>query len=192
MKKLVLLCLFAYLSITCRSQNILSGTWEGLLDDQLLQLNIVKGAGRLCGYSFDYVLNNPGSNCKAFFEAKYDESNKVWVFVGQSFIENNRGHDLMIMNFRMVNVEGKQILRGVVNTRSEIGEVFRGAGTYVELKRVSSKPAKMYPFMEDCIEEERKARARKRVSPIPRKQLPTARKVTPPVKKQVPPVKKVS
>src|SRR5471030_567770 len=86
-----------------KAQQDLTGTWEGIMgkqifprdDGQLLQINIVQQNDKLCGYTFDSVINHKGDHCKALFEGVYDKRWDIWTLTGTSFIENSGDHVLM-------------------------------------------------------------------------------------------------
>ena len=142
----------------------LSGTWETIINDrsEFLQLNIVKGKNKLCGYTWDYQLGNKESYCKAFFEATFDKKKKQWVFVGKKMIESSGDHDLIILRLRFIQKNKIAYLTGTVGVRST--SIWADTESFIEsieLKRMYPKPAKMYKYMEDCIAEAQKKPVKK-------------------------------
>ena len=153
--KLILTILISGLYLTVFAQNSsIKGTWQGQLKDEFLQVNIVEGNGRLCGYTWDYVLNDRASFCKAYFTATYDPKTREWYFTGISFIENSGEHVLMRMHFKPTYDKKAPMLIGFAGEKLPVFSFIDDSMMdYVELKRVSTKPAHIYPFMQDCINE---------------------------------------
>lgn len=77
-----------------QSQRI-TGTWEGRMGQEWLQINIKENNGILCGYTYDRFINDEKDHCKVYFTGEYNFSKKVWVITGQSFIENSGSHVFM-------------------------------------------------------------------------------------------------
>lgn len=181
MKSLLTLLLSSILLNLNAQNSHMTGTWQGVLRDEFLQVNIVEGNGRLCGYTWDYVYSNKSSTCKAYFTATYDPYSKYWNFSGVSFIETSGDHLLMNMHFKLSDNKKTTILTGYAGEQST-GFSFLSDPMmdYVELKRVNKKPAHIYPFMQDCISESKRK---------PLKKLPIIKPVTSkkPIPKQIPP-----
>ena len=131
----------------------MTGTWEGNLRDQFLQINIVVGNEKLCGYTWDFVYSDKSSHCKAYFTATYDPSIKEWNFTGTDFIEHSEDHELMRMHFKLSYNKKVPILKGYAGIKSDNSILSNAMMDYIELRKVSNKPAQIYPFMQDCINE---------------------------------------
>ena len=130
----------------------LTGTWEGNMGDEFLQINITEKDGELCGYTYDYILGNPRDHCVAYYKGGYNESSDVWIINGVSFIENSGSHVLMRLRLWRDDGDGKNTLKASVATKSIMGFLNRGRGEVVELKRVSRRPKKL-PDLPPCFPE---------------------------------------
>jgi len=95
-----LLFLLLMMAADLPAQNI-TGRWEGIMYDQFLQVNVIQQGNELCGYTYDYVLGDRGSHCRAKFSGYYDPKKKEWVLQGSDMIENSGGHVLMKLFFSM-------------------------------------------------------------------------------------------
>ncbi len=89
---LILYSFFLVTFCNAGAQN-LTGTWEGVMDDEILQLNFQDE--ELCGYSYDYALQDSSDHCKVYFITSYNETKREWFLSGQQFIENSGNHVLM-------------------------------------------------------------------------------------------------
>ena len=88
----------------------LSGTWQGEMDGyEFLQLNIVQVGNNLCGYTYDYELNNKKSYCKAYFNGRYIKQLDAWFIEGNSFMEQGGGHALMQLKFQLEPENGRVV-----------------------------------------------------------------------------------
>lgn len=130
----------------------LTGTWEGVMGGEFIQVNITQKGGELCGYTYDYVLGNRNDFCIAYFKGGYDERNEAWVITGVSFIENSGSHNLMRLRLWNEEGESRNILHAVVAVRSGLSYLSRGRGDMVELKKVSRNPTKL-PDLPPCFPE---------------------------------------
>jgi len=130
----------------------LTGTWEGVMGGEFIQVNITQKGGELCGYTYDYVLGNRRDYCIAYFKGGYDERNEAWVITGVSFIENSGSHNLM--RVRLWNEEGdsRNMLHAIVAVKSGLSYLSRGRGDLIELKKVGRTPAKL-PDLPPCFPE---------------------------------------
>ncbi|MDB5201023.1 MAG: hypothetical protein JWQ27_432 [Ferruginibacter sp.] len=162
--------LFLLLSASCLAQNI-TGTWEGSMDDEYLQLNIEQKNNELCGFSYDYELASPKSHCRAEFTGAYVPSRDVWIIKGVSFIENSGSHVLMQMKLFRLPEDDRYTLRARVYVSSGIPGMYSPAGDTVVLQRVSSKPRTLKGRVDPCFPE-----------PVTQPVKP----ITPPVVKPVP------
>ena len=143
--------IFFFLVRNMQAQD-LTGTWEGYMNGEKLQVNIMMKQRQICGYTTDYVLQNPSSYCKAYFRGSYDEKHGVWVLVGTSFIENSGDHILMVLKLSNKTVADKNTLEGTVESKSVAGAIFNlGSSDPVKLKRVSFSPAKLPNVVLNCF-----------------------------------------
>ncbi len=133
----------------------LTGTWEGDLNNtEFLQVNIVHVGDKLCGYTWDYLYNNKLDYCKALFTGRYDRNRDEWILTGTSFIANSSTHVLMRIKLSYNSRDGRDYLIGTESSTSPGFSVFSlFMKQNVFLKKVSKKPARMFPNMKDCMKE---------------------------------------
>ena len=143
--------IFLLLFTTNASAQKITGTWEGILDDyEFLQINIVQVGNKICGYTWDYELNNKNSYCKAYFSGNYHKIVDTWFLEGYSFIENNGGHSLMQLKFNIALEDGKLVMKGLCRIKPLL---FFGNGNPMEfrLEKTSSQPTQITAAMKACI-----------------------------------------
>ena len=126
-----------------QAQNI-TGSWEGIMSGEKLQMNIKQKGNELCGYTHDYELNNDYSYCTANFEGRYDSEKKIYFTTGTDFIENSGGHVLMRIILWKNKFDPKNILRGKVYIESGAMSLFGMGGDDVILKKISNSPKRIY------------------------------------------------
>jgi len=174
-------------SLQAKTQSI-TGVWEGIMEDEYLQVNIQQKGNELCGYTYDYVLEDRSSYCIARFTGSYAPDEKRWYITGTSFIANSGSHILMKLCFWHNPMESSNreldavlLMRGGINT--PISEPF-------QLKKVSNSPVKMpkWANMGGCFVEHPKNKDITKAEPIQKPKPP--RKV--PVEKNTPPAPKKS
>ena len=137
------------------SQN-LTGTWEGLMGDEYLQINIVQENDQLCGYTYDYVLNEKRNYCKAYFKGYYDKKQRTWTISGVSFIENSGSHILMHIKLWRNSGDGYDRLAGREIPKSALDFVLSlGSMESLDLKKVSAYPTPLPDNMPPCFSEEK-------------------------------------
>lgn len=150
MKNLFIVLVFILLfSPSAFAQNI-TGSWHGIMDDEYIQINITQKGNELCGFTYDYVINNRRSYCKARYEGRYDPDAQAWYLRGTNFIEQTEGH--VFMRIKIWKVPGSSNLRAAVST----GSAFLGFddAMQVSLQRVSSKPLPLPDNVPPCFPEE--------------------------------------
>ena len=134
-------------------KNKIQGTWEGQMSDEWLEVNIRQEDNKICGYSYDYILDMPANHCKAYFEGYYDKFRDTWVLNGTGFFENSGDHVLMIMKFKPVRRAGKTVLVGSVITRSSFNSILGNERpSYVELELTSKRPKSVPGSNGPCFE----------------------------------------
>lgn len=133
-----------FFSPPAHTQNI-TGTWEGRMTGEFIQINIVQKGNRLCGYTYDYEFKNRGSFCRAVFEGIYDPENELWYLSGRSFISNSGSHVLMRIVLQKDPSGNRNVLQGTVLT----GSVF--FGSEIQISRVSSRPQGIGTVMPPCF-----------------------------------------
>ena len=158
------------------SQN-LTGTWEGIMGEEFLQVNIVQQNDELCGYTYDYILNNKRNHCKAYFKGYFDKKRQAWILSGNSFIENSGTHVLMRIDLFREQGNGENTLQAIITAKSAIGFILSmGTREFAELRRVSSNPASLPKNMPPCFPEEIKKKEPEVKKDIPKKPFDTTRK----------------
>ncbi len=163
----------------------ITGTWEGQIvdDGEFLQINIVQVGDKLCGYTWDYVLDDPESYCKAYFTGSLVKSGTRWFLNGTDFIENSGTHVLMQMLVSTGHERGRPVMNGYLRIKPKF-DFSSDDPNIIKLYKISNKPAMMTEAMKNCIEDN--TPAKKPVKPtrvIPKK------KPLPPVVKPVIPNK---
>ena len=152
-KQAWLLIVFFLFFKSIRAQNM-SGSWEGFMGDEYLQVNITQQKNLLCGYTYDYEMINKNSYCKAYFSGYYDKMADLWVLIGQSFISNSGSHVLIQLKLWPEKSDGKNTLRGFVTLKSQANSFFGlGSGDPVRLTRRSIKPLKLPDDQPTCFPE---------------------------------------
>jgi hypothetical protein len=150
MYKFTLFCIALFCSTISFSQN-LTGTWEGKMDgEQFLQVNIMHSSKGICGFTYDYVINDKRSYCRAYFQASYNRSKQTIVIAGTKFLENSGSHTLMNLKFGY-SKEGEQEYLTMKNTLlSLLDRISRGgsSGNFY-LRKVSNTPS---PYLKDLYE----------------------------------------
>ena len=117
MKSLFIIIAIFFVTLTYAQK--LNGTWQGEMEDnEFLQLNIIQIGNNLCGYSFDYDLNDKKSFCKAYFNGSYNKALDAWFIEGSSFMEQSGGHSLMQLKFKTASEDGKIIISGICRIKS--------------------------------------------------------------------------
>jgi hypothetical protein len=150
------------------AQNI-TGTWEGYMTGEFIQINIEQKGNELCGYTYDYVLEDKSSHCIAPFEGRYDPERKLWFISGKKFIENNGGHVLMRIILWRDEMDAKNILKGKVYLQSSISSLFGMGADDMKVKKVSSQPQELGTLMPPCFPKPIKPAIKKPVTVIPKK-----------------------
>jgi len=139
--RLPLLYLFIFLFHSAGFAQNITGTWEGRMSDEILQVNIVQEKDKLCGYTYDVVLKDKSSYCKAYFKGRYDKETGIYTIRGISFIENSGSHVLMTLRFWQPDKNNKTLLRGIVSTGSMFEDYlgFSNENKFI-IRRVSKTP----------------------------------------------------
>ncbi len=133
------------------AQNI-TGTWEGIMADEKIQINIEQKKNELCGFTYDYILRNRDDHCRAKFEGFYDKSKDCWFISGTEFIGNSGNHVLMRIQLWRNEEDGKNVLRGTVRLKSMFSSFFGGGGgEEFIVRRVSRVPTKLPAGVEPCF-----------------------------------------
>ncbi len=132
-----ILMLFAKNAFT---QNI-TGTWEGRMGSEYLQINIVQKKNELCGYTYDYSIYDRREHCKAYFKGWYDKERDMWILLGTNFIENSGSHILMQIKL-WTNGQSNNTLNGSVDAKDAAVSLMNwSSGQAIRLKKVPTDPA---------------------------------------------------
>jgi hypothetical protein len=133
-----------------------SGTWEGVMGDQYLQVNIVQEKDKFCGYTYDYVLTEPRNYCRAWFDGHYNKKQDAWILSGVSFIDNSGSHILMHIKLWHEKRDDNNTLQAMEMPKSALDFFMTlGATQYIELKRVSEYPTPLPGNMPFCFNEDK-------------------------------------
>ncbi len=159
----------------------LTGTWQGVMDEtEFLQINVVQIGETLCGYTWDYSLDDKRSFCKAYFRGSYNKLFDAWYLEGYSFMQSSGDHSLMQLKFKIVMTEGKIKMKGLCRIKPML--LFDGGDpSSFELEKISSRPTIITQTMKDCMAE---------IVPVKDKQIPqknSSKKPTITIPKALPP-----
>ena len=171
---IIYFCFLSGLSTQSSAQD-LTGIWEGLMKDEYVKINILQNDNKLCGYTYDVVLKNKSSHCKAYFKGAYDKETKIWTLTGTRFIENKGNHVLMIVKLWKVPQAGNDILRSTVLIQDLFSNFFDATATeFFWLRRISTKTKNPTPGMPVCDElvKETPITPKKPISTTPEKKKP--------------------
>ena len=163
MRYLLILSVMLLFCFDALPQNI-TGTWQGRMTNEFVQINIEQKGNQLCGYTYDYILDDRQSRCIATFEGLYDPAKKIWYIYGRRFVENSGGHVLMKMVFWNEVAYGKNTLKGRVFTSSLMGQMLDD-GDSIEVKRISAKPQQLGNLVPPCFPPPPKVATKKKTVP---------------------------
>jgi hypothetical protein len=139
MRKRVQLLFFFFLPIIAVAQN-LTGTWEGSMGNEFLQINIIHTAKGICGYTYDFAYGNQRNYCRAYFDATWDAENNQLNLIGSSMIENSGTHALMRFHFVYSSNFNGAFLSGKEFPKYFQGDISKVASTSVSLRKISETP----------------------------------------------------
>lgn len=180
------ICWLLLSSLQGNAQSI-TGTWEGVMDDEWLQLNIRQEGNKICGFTYDYLLMNKKSHCMAYFEGYYDKTEEYWVLNGTGFYENEGQHVLMRMKFWLDKSTTPHRLRGVIGLKNSPGSYMGiSQAVRVSLSKTSNKPNTIPGSDSPCFEPEKYINKEKEPQPEAPKAPETPVKPKPPVVKAKP------
>lgn len=169
----------AFLAFTLQAQaQKITGTWEGGMEGEFLQVNVVQKGNALCGYTFDYELRDRSSFCRAVFEGIYDEERQLWYLSGRQFISNSGSHVLMRIILQKDPEGNRNKLVGMVFTAGAF------SGSPLTLTRVSPVPEGIGKVMPPCFPVKQKPVAKAPVKPSPKPVSPEKPDIKRPVAKK--------
>lgn len=163
----------------------LTGTWEGRMSDEDLQINITQDSEtEICGYTYDHFRTNPRDYCKAYFRGYYNKRQDAWELNGISFLENSGTHVLMRIKLYKDKINGEDVLLALVQAKST-GDFFLSLGIRENavLRKVSSKPTPLAGKLPPCFPDPE--RPPKDIKPVIKPKPDTLVKKPEPVKKPV-------
>ncbi|MCY7291835.1 MAG: hypothetical protein LH615_06590 [Ferruginibacter sp.] len=128
-----------------------TGTWEGTMDgNEFLQINVIQIGDKLCGYTWDFGINDSASFCKAYFYGSYNKLTDAWFLEGYEFMNNSGGHYLMQLKFKIVEEGKKKVMKGMCRIKPTL---FFGGDipSPFTLKKTSNRPTVITQTMKDCM-----------------------------------------
>ena len=137
--RIIIFIIFLLPAGRTQAQDI-TGCWEGYMSGEFLQVNIDQRGDELCGYTYDYELDNHRGFCMANFIGRYETADDRYFLDGTSFIQNSGTHVLMRVFLWKRKDDPKNILHGQVFIQSSMLSLMGRGGDPVVLKRVSTKP----------------------------------------------------
>lgn len=170
-----LVVLFVFSGLQNLPAQDITGTWEGSLgNNQFIQVNIIQVKDKLCGYTWDYILKQKTSYCKAYFTGYYDSRKKEWVLEGSSFIVDSVQHALMKITLWEKRKGKKRMLIGFEKMKDQLDKndetlepgntlstilpklfpkaFARGKSTEdIFLEKTSEMPTAILDSMKDCM-----------------------------------------
>ena len=164
--RIVLFCCLAMLSTTLVRAQKLTGTWEGYMKNEFIQINIKQQGTKICGYTYDFVLNDKKSFCRAFFSGRYEDG--FLLITGTNFIANSGEHVLMTLGFLVQNVDGQTVLRGKADTRTlRTADLTNNYAEIITMRRTGSKPQNAPGTNFPCFVDTVKKVTKSEVLPVP-------------------------
>lgn len=137
------------------AQNI-TGSWEGVMSGTggtFIQVNVQQQGFDLCGFTYDYVISNPASYCRAKLEGRYDNSKNLGLMFGTVFLQNSGTHVLMRIKLWRQEGDNKNTLHAM-RIHEDLFSSFFGSSSDEEdifiIKRVSSTPRR-FSSMPPCF-----------------------------------------
>ncbi|MEO6406818.1 MAG: hypothetical protein ABIY51_11710 [Ferruginibacter sp.] len=163
--------LIQILLLTTLQKNIaappkITGTWEGRMSNEMLQINILEKNNKICGYTYDHFINNKKEYCKALFDARYNREQEVWYLTGTGFLENSGGHVLMRIRLWFEPGEGNNTMHALVSIKSGLLS-WMGSAEEVILERVSSSPNNQGSIEAYCFPKEEKKQVEQKKPVVP-------------------------
>ncbi|HMC99793.1 MAG TPA: hypothetical protein VKH37_06565 [Ferruginibacter sp.] len=202
--------LFCFFYSTAQSD--ISGVWEGVMgreffqknSGQFLQINIVQNGDKICGYTYDSVINRSNDHCKAVFDGYYDKRNDQWVLTGSKFIENSGTHVFMRIKLWTARRLGKDKVEAEVGLKSggsfvedrptTVLDILRKALNgdnlqdpsveNIQLKRVSTTAPELPEGFTACFPNLKKAKDTVDQKQEVKKSIDSIKKVAPPIVKK--------
>lgn len=153
-----------------RAQQNVTGTWRGEFEGQVIEVSIDQKGSLLCGFTHDYVIDEPESNCTAAYQGSYNAAQGLYILNGNRFIQNSGAHILMYIVLKPGLISGKRYLVGKIFTGSVISRMMGMGGTDILLERISTRPTKLANGEPNCFP---KPNAVPKPRPVPPRTKPT-------------------
>ena len=168
--KLYLTLLICFLIFSAQAQN-LTGSWEGRMGGEILQINIEQKNGALCGYTHDYDINNLTSNCSAKFNASYLFDERKWYLQGYEFIAHSPNHIFMNIKIWFDPADPMGVLRASINSADVRLSWHDTFAKEILLRKKSNKPVPFPGQVSSCFNKtpERPDPERNNIPVIPKK-----------------------
>lgn len=151
LKILTLVFIFFLLKTSCLFSQNITGTWEGIMADEFLRINIIQDGKELCGYTSDFVINDRNNKCKVYFKGLYDKKKKTWIITGTKFIENSGNH--VLMTLKLWGSDNSNLLNGAVSTELFMVEPENLLyNAYFTVRKVSNEPLELSGNRPTCYD----------------------------------------
>lgn len=159
----------------------LTGSWEGRMGSEILQINIEQKNGALCGYTHDYEINDRASFCSAKFNATYLFEERKWLLQGYQFITHAPSHVFMNIKIWFDPSDPPGVLRASVNP-ANVGLYWHDYyADAVLLRKKSNKPVPYPGQTSSCFDKtpDKPNPERDNITVIPKKPVSPATPTTP-------------
>ena len=180
---LIFLMILTLVNHQAHAQN-LTGSWEGRLGSEVLQINIEQNRGALCGYTYDIEIDDENSFCSAKFTGTYLLEERKWYLQGYEFITRSGSHVLMNIKLWFDPEDSPGVLRASV-THNDVSFFMHDFASDVTLLVRKRKKPIPYPGQRgSCFDETPKKPSpeRNNIPIIPKKPIAP---VAPPKKDSV-------
>jgi hypothetical protein len=149
----ILLSFFLAGHCLANAQN-LTGTWEGQMGRDFLQINLLHTSKGLCGYTYDHVGNNTSNYCKASFTATYNKAKNELKVIGEDIFATNGGHVLMRLNLKHIVEPDGEYLEGNQSAKSILLTILgMGVPERIRLRKIADQPNMRLTAMRACMED---------------------------------------
>lgn len=143
--------LISLVNFTAHAQK-LTGSWEGKMGDEVLQINIEQKNGALCGYTHDHKIYNLSDNCSTKFNATYLFEEGKWYLQGYEFIARSQNHVFMNIKIWFEPTDPQGVLRASVNSSDINLRMHDYFATEILLRKKANKPVPYKGQMGSCFD----------------------------------------
>ena len=137
--KLIVILIFSFVNNDVQAQS-LTGSWEGRMGSEILQINIEQKNGALCGYTYDIEMYDRTSFCSVKFTGTYLFDERKWYLQGYEFITHSPKHVFMNIKIWFDPADPLGALRASVNSNDVSLRMHDYFADEVLLRRKSSRP----------------------------------------------------